>query len=457
MKKLIIVAASVVLAGAVLADSVGNGWEYHGYARSGTWQNINGGVPAVGGPDSAFYGNVNGFPSGIPTGRIGNTASTYGEVELVKDFQAQNGVWSKWHMLAAYTTNNLNGWGNADNNGSNGNLYIREAYAEMGGFAWNPNATIWAGQRYYDRNNIWVTDNYVTNYSGTGFGIQGLENGNLNLAYMTTTDGQSSYYTNGGTTTNNPQGTPLVGTTSTAIVDYTLGQFGLNASLGYNNSQIAQRAVIANVNNSNVYANASAATWGGQFGVSYNQPTWYGLMNGFSQTTFQYGQGFSTGWTLGTAHANTNASPLDRNYQLTTTGVASFGNWQVQNVVGLNRQTPKYSTNSTTFNFVVAPMYSFSQNFSLMGEVGYLYGWQQSYTQLAAGGEFTPGPLGTWTNVNGGMVQLSIAPTFTLSSDFFARPQIRPFVTYLAGSQNQIMLNGANHATLYGVQAEVWF
>jgi len=431
MKKLIIVAASVVLAGAVLASDIGNGWEYHGYGRGGTEVNSDFAVPNFNGPDNSLSANGN---QGVQTGRLGNTTSNYVEVELVKDFQAQNGVWSKWHVLGAASTTGINSW----NNTNGGTFYLREAYAEMGGFSWNPSATIWAGQRYYDRNNIWITDYYVTDYTGTGAGIQGLMNGNLNVAWIATNDGNNGNPYYAGTNQNQnaasgSAGVTLTGTTNTIVTDYQLGQWGLQGAVKYNN--YAQQATCTG------NANAASAIWGGQVGVTYNQPTWYGLTNGWAQTIVQYGQGLSgSTWnmTYGGAHGSVGSSPTDRTYNLTTTGVASVGQWQIQNVVGLLRNTTQYNNSTTNTNIVLSPMYSFNQNFAMMFDMGYAYNWAN-------------------TGVNGGVAQFTIAPTFTLSSDFFARPQIRPFVAYLIGNSNQISLNGNNHAFLFGAQAEVWF
>ncbi|MCX5773429.1 MAG: carbohydrate porin [Fusobacteria bacterium] len=456
MKKLIIVAASVILAGAVLADSVGNGWEYHGYGRSGITQNTDFANPDMEGQDGSFSN-----AQGVQTGRLGNTNTTYIEVELVKDFQAQNGVWSKWHIMGAARTNNLSSWSPSTTYTENSNaptendIFLSQAYAEMGGFGWNPNVTIWAGMRYYDRNNIWATDYYVTDYSGTGFGVQGLLNGNLNLAYVGTSNGDQSYYA--GTNIDNQLGSSLAGTTSNIIADYQLNQWGFQGNVKYNNW--AQQVQIGYGDNGTI-ASASAAIWGGQVGVTYNQPTYYGLTNGWTQTILQYGQGLATEWALGSSQARiddqttalsngcNSASPTDRTYQATTTGVSSFGNWQIQTVAGLLRDTPQYWQPTTSMNFVVTPMYNFTQNFALMFDMGYAYNW---------GANVNEGSGYLSTPFNGGIAQFTIAPTFTLSSDFFARPQIRPFVTYLIGNQNQIMLNGANHAFLFGAQAEVWF
>ncbi|MEG0583701.1 MAG: carbohydrate porin, partial [Cetobacterium sp.] len=55
---------------------------------------------------------------------------------------------------------------------------------------------------------------------------------------------------------------------------------------------------------------------------------------------------------------------------------------------------------------------------------------------------------------------LSVAPTFTVDSDYFGRPQIQPFVTWVKTNFDGGFggdLSKEKSQVLFGVKSEVWF
>ncbi|MGL5964228.1 MAG: carbohydrate porin, partial [Fusobacteriaceae bacterium] len=52
--------------------------------------------------------------------------------------------------------------------------------------------------------------------------------------------------------------------------------------------------------------------------------------------------------------------------------------------------------------------------------------------------------------------KFTVAPTFKLDTNFWARPEIRTFVSYL-GADEKVINDDQKNGINVGVQAEVWF
>ncbi|WP_413699889.1 carbohydrate porin [Psychromonas sp. KJ10-10] len=54
-----------------------------------------------------------------------------------------------------------------------------------------------------------------------------------------------------------------------------------------------------------------------------------------------------------------------------------------------------------------------------------------------------------------------IAVAFTVNADYFGRPQIKPYISYISAddkaSASQIGIEDATSETIVGVHAEIWF
>ncbi len=180
------ISAAVALAlGSVSASAV----DFHGYARSGLNYGSQGG--------NAFcFGNGS---KGHLLGRLGDECDTYVEIALSQELYNKANNKFTINTLVAYGTNEDpdgvtgqfdyqgNSWqgvGNAgDRAGANGKaawngqrLSLREAWA---GYEMPSGIQLWAGKRFYQRKDIHIMDLYYLNNSGTGFGVENIGIGNL--------------------------------------------------------------------------------------------------------------------------------------------------------------------------------------------------------------------------------------------------------------------------------------
>jgi maltoporin len=125
-------------------DGMKKAFEFHGYFRSGF------GINGNGGKIETFQA-----PGAFSKYRLGNESDTYGEVSLTNNWMnpKDDGVSFKTSIMLAFSNQ---GYNNFD---TSGNLVIREAYAEAGNVIPSaPGMTFWAGQRFYQRHDVHITD-----------------------------------------------------------------------------------------------------------------------------------------------------------------------------------------------------------------------------------------------------------------------------------------------------------
>lgn len=125
--------------------------------------------------------------------------------------------------------------------------------------------------------------------------------------------------------------------------------------------------------------------------------------------------------------------------------------WQVMTEMSVMHGDKLYglSGNLTRAGFSVQPSYKVNDNFRMV--FGATYGVQhiENYEKHWGAEEATQQRFA-----------LSIAPTFTADSDFFGRPQIQPYVTWLRTNFENGFggdLKKENSQVIFGVKSEVWF
>ena len=409
-------------------------FEFHGYMRSGVLMNSNG----HGGSSFDKWSPIGGFH---PTGRLGNEGETYGELEFIKNLYMENGSWAKFHALLAYESGNLNDW-----DSGNSDVHLRNAFVEMGDLPTFTGAfeksVLWAGKRFYGREDIHITDYYIRDFSGTGGGIQNIKlgNGSLDLAFL---GRDFDDFT--------PVGSPDVdinGQVYTLDARYNIGSWDLELA-GHISADNGDRE--AGSSGPNQKNRDQLAESGFQGYVGYNLPGYYGMDSGFSKV---YGQvGYGLGAELGRAGGYGNNYEKETAWSIGTMGQAGINDkWDVMTTVvyydkmdTVDKIGKKYDFNY--YNFVVRPVYKINENFELQFEAG--------YTRYDDGS----------TDRQGGISKLTFAPTFKLSTDeFWGRPEIRTFVTY-ANWNDDYQKDMASKLSDYnnqdgwnfGIQAEIWF
>ena len=153
-------------------------FEFDGYFRAGF------GINAKGGDQDAFQA-----PLAYSKYRLGNETETYGELGLSTNWinPEHNDTWFKTKVKLALVAPRNSTFDSLRD--PTGNIAVREAYAEAGHIIEShPEMTFWAGQRFYRRRDVHIIDFFFNDMSGYGAGFQDMKlgggNAKLSVAYL---------------------------------------------------------------------------------------------------------------------------------------------------------------------------------------------------------------------------------------------------------------------------------
>ena len=154
----------------LLAPLSANALEFAGYLRSGIGNSLEGGK------QSCFK-----LPGAEAKYRLGNECEQYAELELRQDvYNFDDGsVLSVDGMASLYNQYNRQ----LTFQGDNGSARLPQLYAQWSNLPSLNGGSLWAGRRYYKRNDIHISDFYYWNQSATGAGIEDVLIGGLKYSY----------------------------------------------------------------------------------------------------------------------------------------------------------------------------------------------------------------------------------------------------------------------------------
>lgn len=419
-------------------------WELHGYASLQYRSTDNWSSTGTNFAKGDFF-------MGIP-----GTGDSANQVELVakRKFYGKDGVFGDLNLRAEYGNGDsyfYSSSGSEHDNGK-GNFEVKEAFINMGGFNFLPkDSTIWAGRRFLNRNATLLSGEFYKQSSGVGFGF---ERKGLSLGVVAADPGERD------------------GKNKSKIFDDGVGRRTVT-SFDFNYAGIKVPGGTLDVgakyyiqpNANKIYVDESASdiekAKNGDFakngfgvGLVYNT-NYYGFKDGWAQHSINYGYGVgahATGgmnfgqWTDGAVkHAYTTLA--------TTGGVVNLNkDWQLGTELTAMHGDKLYglSGHLTRVGFSLQPSYKVNDNFRMV--FGATVGIQrvEDYKENWGG-------LQKETQVRYGF---SIAPTFTADSDFFGRPQIQPFVTWMHTNFDSGFggdLGDDKSQVVFGVKSEVWF
>lgn len=420
--------------------------KFGGYARTGILTGKQGTTSTVG-PSMTPAGSTGGS-----VGRLGNEADTYVTADISYLHQYENDSKLRYYMKIAE-------WDKTYNTDSsfNGQMNLRQAFVEMsdmpeftGPFQ---KATLWAGKRE-DRDNFdihWL-DSDMMNLVGTGAGIY-----DVNFwGYLKTNLAVYGRNFNDIKSMENVEYNNMTGADNTFIQNYTLS---LNNRLGP--WQWMVNGLLSKDNDLRIndgLATDKAASSGVNTMLGYHGDSFYGLGSGSSKTVLLYGQGLgaevrgpgSDGYLIDDAwtvkFASYGITPLSDKFSWAPLLVAQTSH---------HRYLKDDSYNWITFNSRF--IQEINQNFALQYETSYQYM------------DINPQGFNGNKSVNGSYAKLTFAPTFKMQNvtDFFERPEIRFFVTYM--NWNKALDNFSTTDTMgsagyhsggifvFGAQLETWF
>ena len=416
-------------------DMLTDGWEVHGYARI-NWR-VNENFVSTG--EEYGKGDYN---------LVGTTGRNPNQVEfnISKNTTFRNGVRSDLYVRAEYGAGDPSFYsssGNEDSNNDNdGPFELKEAYLRLGGLSYLPEGgDIWAGRRFLNREQGLLSAEFWKQSSGVGFGYE--QNG-TGIAVVSVDPGAGSQ--------------KPVGKTLHSLDLYTYKHKMLGGSFNFD-------VKVMRVGDKDNYT-ADEAKEGVGASVTYNRD-YYGF-DGWSLTALAYGYGLAGNRGVNFGQWSGSVSTVDgkkgNSIFFTTYGILNINDrWQMASeITYLHGEKIFYEATAnlegdTVDRLLVAvrPFYKVNDNFRW--EFTASYGFEKSY-------------FGKVENVNVenkiNIYAAEIAAVFTVNSDYFARPQIKPFFTFMSKDSSNAAIdkigwgeafNFDKSTYQFGVEGEIWF
>lgn len=386
------------------ALSIAKGFEFHGYMRSGQ------GMTNKGGKMENFQ------PWTGNRFRLGSENDNYVENNFVKNISGSDGSYFKIGTLLAY------GDGNERSNWVSRSVAMREAYAECGNLSWTPaGMSFWAGERFYRRHDIHILDYYLLDTSAYGGGFQDLALGGfgkLSVAYLATGSGTQIVD---------------VGEELQNAVDMRVDDIKLPGDFGSVMVQVMPMwRKGGDVTTKNDDGTETIEKWENVSGVrlalfvnpKVGQGGFMGLGNGYTKLTFQYGTGLGTqsGLTGIWPGVGAGATIKDSSaFRVSLSGASEIGEkFSCQPAFVYNLQDNGADSNPKTTEAYagIRPIYHVNPTLALNFELGAVYRKQDG------------------SDVKGTMYKATFAPAIRPGRSFWARPEIRLFVSVFSWDKN---------------------
>lgn len=390
-------------------------------------------------------------------GRLGAENDTYGEIFLGTDVaNVDDTVWSVNSRITVTSGMNRDWQSTSGNNVENATFALREFNLTVKGLLdFDKDATVWAGKRFYHREDIHVTDLYYWDVSGMGAGVENLQAGpgKLSLAWLRRDDGQSYVATEENVDAQKN------GFRSAHIFDV---QYDFPAWDGAN-IEVRDTFLVPQRDNDSTtkkyYKPEHKFGKSNIFGVEISQ----GYSLGWHKTVLKWTHGSTARWTKFGTEAwfdDKGASDKANRYSIYNFGqmnfTSNFGMFYTLNFTASKNydDTDRHDFNlksDRAFQVVVRPYVQLTKMTKVLVELG-------AYTQTEKDhdGETVTKNAQKYT------VAYAITPD---ASNFWSRPELRIFATYIHGKHDRMQSvdvsswgdAAQNRNFLVGVQAEAWW
>lgn len=404
--------AALALALSASAAHAGLPIDFGGYVRSGF------GSSGDGGKEACF-----GLAGASSKYRLGNECETYGELKFGGEaFKAANGMSIRINTLLAFSVNQNQDWEQ-----SSPSWREMNAVAENIGTGAFAKAKAWVGKRYYDRQDVHITDYYFWNNSGPGAGLENIDLGPVKLAYA------------------------MVRSADTTDSKRTALAHDFRFS-GINVNPDGDLTLGLQLNQKRNATGAAPIAGGHLLTVMHTQGNLYG---GFNKLALQYG----TGSGAGTGGVVLGADQDDKVFRITEQVMLQpqGGNWSgmgtfvYEDKSGLGADGVTTGVHSKWTSIGMRPVYHFADNKSLAVEIG--------HDSVKPDGQPTRS-----------LTKFTIAPQLAAGNGFWSRPVLRAFYTYAkwndaaqaaAGAGDSLsktgVFGGKTNGSSVGFQVESWW
>jgi maltoporin len=398
MKLTCVAAALCCLSTAAFSADIA-GLEINGYSRGGGVFSYN--------KDQQVKGGLT-LGGDLQKYRLGNEGDYGFEVNIAKTFDVEGVKYKLDYMPSKW---------------NNGNIGTEQAYVEVSGLGFAPEAKIWAGQKRQRIQDVHIVDHFLMDYGvNQGTGINDLSLGSMKLGVALQSGDTFDTKMAAGTSAN---------------------KFNVDLSEINTNPGGKVRVLLTSVSTSGMASNG-----GSGLTISHNQSDFgmKGLTNSlFLQTSSGY--------------ANINGRFGDISsatvYGKKTNRVADSINWQSGRFGGqavIGHQTTKFDNSAVT-----------TTDTSLGGRISYAV--SKNFKWLVEAG--TTARKFSDNSASQSLNKITIAPTLAMGEEFWSRPELRFYVTKANWNQaaadannnptTGFGANGRKSQTLAGVQYEVWF
>ena len=423
---------------AILSTAASASVDFGGYVRSGI------GASGKGGNQIAFQAVGAGTKY-----RLGNETETYGEIKLGSEL-FNNGEQSFYvDSLMAFEVDQANDWESTE-------PAFREFNVRADGvLGFAPEASLWAGKRYYKRHDVHLTDQYYWNVSGPGAGIENINIGFADFSFAWVKSSTGIEYHDAD---QNEQLFDL----DQNILDFRFenietnnnGSLALGFNYGFGNPSAGFTSYDSN-GDSTRYNKSDMEGNGYMLTAEHTQGDFFG---GFNKFVVQFAKNGMTTWGMGTNGQGINAVKHDQlkgDYflRIMDHGVVGIGdNIEMQYVAAYNKHSSKDSTkdNVSWISTGVRPVYFWNDIMSTAVEVGFDH--VRNATNDNIDGTITSN-LGKFT----------VAQQWSAGKGYWARPTIRVFGTYAKwneASKGHIGGDAYGDRTsgfTFGAQMEAWW
>lgn len=397
--------AALALALTASAAQAGIPVDFGGYFRSGF------GTSSEGGKEACF-----GLAGAASKYRLGNECETYGELALGGEaYKGQNGLGIRINTRLAFVVNQDQDW-----------EQFSPSWREMNVVADNigtgafSKAKAWVGKRFYDRQDVHITDYYFWNNSGPGAGLENIDLGPAKLAYA------------------------IVRNADTANSGRTALAHDIRFS-GIKVNPDGELTLGAQINQKRVVTGAPTLSGGHLLSIMHTQGN---LMGGFNKIALQYGKGSG----VGTGGINFGAAKDDTVMRVVEQIMVqpSGSKWSGMGTF-VYQDTKSAGTHTKWTSIGVRPIYHFHENYNLAMELGH---------------DIVKPDGGQTRN----LTKFTIAPQLSAGGSFWSRPVLRAYYTYAkwnsaaqaaaaAGSalSSTGVFGASTNGSTIGFQVETWW